>query len=71
MKGISVTKFFNAKFKNIVKTMGRLSNEYIPEHLFKMVIINANFVFRGLYKIMKMWIDPNTRKRIFVYGNDF
>lgn len=44
---------------------------YYPERLGYMFIINAPFIFRPLWAMIKPWLDPNTASKIFVMGSNY
>ena len=52
----------------VIKFILRLSQDYYPEILGKMVIVNAPFFFQGIYSIIKGWFDEKTRKKISLFG---
>ena len=47
-----------------------VGTNYYPESLWKMFLINAPAIFRGIWKIVSPWIDPITRKKIFILGGE-
>jgi len=36
-----------------------------------MFIINAPFLFSGIWAIVKMWIDDKTKEKIIILGKDY
>ena len=42
--------------------------EFYPETLWRMYLVNAPWVVKSLWKIIKVWIDPETLKKIGIYG---
>ena len=42
-----------------------------PEHLGNLFLINAPFLFRGLWSAIKGWIDPKTASKFVVLGSDY
>ena len=44
---------------------------YFPERLYRMVIINAPWYFPALYNMFKPFIDPRTREKIMILGDDY
>ncbi len=52
---ITILKFWESKTFNI----------------FSMFIINAPFLFTGVWAIVKMWIDDKTKEKIQILGKDY
>jgi hypothetical protein len=67
LNGISY-KTWNKSTMQVIKFILRLSQDYYPEILGKMVIVNAPFFFQGIYSIIKGWFDEKTRKKISLFG---
>jgi hypothetical protein len=67
LNGISL-KTWNKSTMQVIKFILRLSQDYYPEILGKMVIVNAPFFFQGIYSIIKGWFDEKTRKKISLFG---
>ena len=40
-------------------------------HILSMFIINAPFLFTGVWAIVKMWIDDKTKEKIQILGKDY
>lgn len=57
LKGVKITKIFNKKFKKFLKNMSTISQNYYPEILHKMYIVNAPFLFKGIWNIVKHMLD--------------
>lgn len=38
-----------------------ITQDYYPEIMGKMYIINAGYLFSGIWAIVKLWIDPVSR----------
>ncbi|EOD40372.1 hypothetical protein EMIHUDRAFT_222835 [Emiliania huxleyi CCMP1516] len=49
---------------------GMMSRNY-PETLYKQFIINAPRVFSAIWRIVRVWLDPNTREKVHVLGSTF
>lgn len=61
LKGVSLFKLFNGKFKKFLKMGIGITQDYYPEIMGKMYIINAGYLFSGIWAIVKLWIDPVSR----------
>jgi hypothetical protein len=68
LTGLSLSKHFSGKTRELLKPVfGQASANY-PESLWKLYVINAPFVFRTVWSIIKMWLDPQTQKKIYILG---
>jgi len=59
-----------AGFRIFRKTT-HIDQTYYPECLKSMIIINAPLSFRGVWAIIKPWLDPKTRTKVEIYGTNF
>jgi hypothetical protein len=48
----------------MIKISIRISQDYYPEMLHKMYIINAPWVFRTIWGMAKGWVDEKTASKI-------
>ncbi len=53
---------------DIFKETVRIDQAYYPERLHKIIFINAPFIFRPIWAVLKPWLDPVTREKFHVYG---
>ena len=68
LKGMG-TKHFSKKFYGPIKAALNIDQNYYPETLHKLFIVNSNWIFKGLWKVMSPFIDPLTKERI-EWGTD-
>ena len=68
-KGIN-SSILSKKFMTYVKALAKLQ-DYYPEILTGINILNAGFLFRSFYTACKIFIDSKTRKKIKVYGEKY
>lgn len=54
------------KAVNAFKRLARLDQEYYPERMGKIFIVNTPWVFPMLWKIAKIFLDPKTRAKCIV-----
>lgn len=64
LKGVSLMSLFFGKVKTFTKIATRIAQDYYPEILGKMYILNAGFLFRGIWGVVSVWIDKKTQKKI-------
>jgi hypothetical protein len=50
----------------MIKISIKISQDYYPEMLHKMFIINAPWVFRSIWGIAKAWVDEDTKTKIIM-----
>jgi hypothetical protein len=70
VKKLSV-KHLNKKFYNFVKMIASISQNYYPETLGQMFIINAGFFFKAAWTVCKGFLDKNVRNKIKTLGSDY
>ena len=68
-KGINKS-ILSKKFLSYVKTLSKLQ-DYYPEILAGINVLNAGFLFRTFYTACKVFIDSKTREKIKVYGDKY
>lgn len=66
--GISVITGKTKKFMKIASDVGQ---NYYPEMLGNMYIINAGFFFSAVWTIAKAFLDEKTAKKVSVLGSDY
>lgn len=66
LKGVSLSQFYSAF--NVVKEASSVAQDYYPEMLGKMFIINAPTLFSGLWVMVKPYLDEATVKKISILG---
>jgi len=55
----------------VFKKTIQIDQDYYPEALGKLFIINAPWVFFPLWRVVQFWLDPNTKKKFEVLGTDY
>lgn len=69
LKDLPISKLFSGRFKNFMMMIVKLNQDYYPEILGKMDILNAPFIFRGIWSIVKTWFDPRTGEKISIHSD--
>ena len=69
LKGISMTNLFSTKLKNFLKYLAKFSQDYYPEMLGKMFIVNAPFAIKVIWNMVKPWLDKKTSEKIEIHNN--
>ncbi|KAI9202559.1 CRAL-TRIO domain-containing protein [Polychytrium aggregatum] len=66
LKNISLSQFYNAF--HLVREASTIAQNYYPEMLGKMVVINAPMLFTSLWLMVKPLLDEVTVKKISIFG---
>lgn len=69
LKGVGLTKV--PQVYSYVKQASAMSQNYYPERLGKMYLINAPWGFSGVWNAIKGWLDPVTVKKIHILGSGY
>ena len=69
-KGIGITSLFGP-IKGFVKLASDIGQDYYPEMLGKMTIVNVGFLFRAVWSLVKSFIDPKTEAKITLLGSGY
>ena len=69
--GGSSTKLMKKKVYNFIKLASGVAQDYYPEILGRMFIINTPTLFSIAWKVVKPWIDERTQKKISTEGSKY
>eukprot|EP00899_Mesostigma_viride_P008693 jgi/Mesvir1/17825/Mv12919-RA.1 len=56
--------------KDFLRTIMQVDADNYPEHLFRLFIINAPFTFKGVWSIIRPWLDERTATKIQVFTHN-
>jgi len=70
LKGAGM-KIFSSKLREIIKLASSIGQDYYPEILGTMFIINAPLFFSGVWTILKHFIDEKTKKKIHILDSKY
>ncbi|KAI5070602.1 hypothetical protein GOP47_0014945 [Adiantum capillus-veneris] len=70
LKGVTM-KHLNKQVRHFIQKITRIDQDYYPEYLGKMLIINAPTSFKAMWQLIKPWLDKNTPKKIEVHGSSY
>ena len=68
LKKVKIFKVVTKKFKKFLNSVTFIGQNFYPELLNTMLIINAPFIFKGFWTVIKVWLDKETQKKIFIYS---
>lgn len=69
LKGVGITKV--SSVYSYVKEASALSQNYYPERLGKLYLINAPWGFSSVFSVVKGFLDPVTVSKIHVLGSGY
>lgn len=69
LKNVNISRMFDSKFKDFLKFVSVMSQDYYPEMLGKMFIVNAPFLFKGVWAVVKIWLDKKTKSKIEMHSD--
>lgn len=70
LKGFSA-KLMSKKVYDYLKTTLTTTQNYYPEMLGQMYIINSNLVFKGCWAVIKAFLDDKTKAKIIFTGKEY
>ena len=62
---------WNKNTMRMVKYVAKLAQDYYPEVLGKLYVVNAPVLVSGIWSVIKGWIDEKTRSKINILGSNF
>ncbi|KAF8060624.1 ALAAT2 [Scenedesmus sp. PABB004] len=71
MAGLSPGCHFTLTVKRFLETLSQLDQDYFPEHLGALFMINTPFIFRGFWAVIRGFLDERTLAKIKVLGCDY
>ncbi|KAJ1547968.1 cytosolic factor, phosphatidylinositol/phosphatidylcholine transfer protein, partial [Nowakowskiella sp. JEL0078] len=69
LKGVRLSEFNNVR--KIVQRLSQIAQDYYPETLGKMFIINAPTLFTGIWAVVRNFLDENTLNKISVMSSGY
>jgi len=66
LKGLPIGQF--PSVSSLVRTISQLSQDYYPETLGRMFLINAPVLFTTIWSVIKVFLDENTVHKIVILG---
>uniref|UniRef100_A0A6B2LE39 CRAL-TRIO domain-containing protein n=1 Tax=Arcella intermedia TaxID=1963864 RepID=A0A6B2LE39_9EUKA len=61
----------DARGSTLFKDTIQIDQDFYPEILGHLFIINAPWIFKGMWALISPWIDPVTSKKIHILGGDY
>ena len=57
-------KMLGHKTRSLVQYVSKIAQDYYPEQLGQLMIVNAPYLFSTVWSIIKGWLDEKTREKI-------
>jgi hypothetical protein len=69
--GGAAMKLMSKKVYGFVQRISKVAQDYYPEILGNMFIVNTPLLFSGAYAMIKPWLDKRTKDKISTHGKKF
>lgn len=69
LKGVGISKA--SQVYGYVKAASNMSQNYYPERLGRLYVVNAPWGFSGVWSMVKGWLDPVTVQKIHILGSGY
>lgn len=70
LKGVSLS-LVNKRIYGLIQTASKISQDYYPEIMGAMYIVNAPMLFTGIWAVCRSFIDEKTRAKIHIKGSKY
>ena len=70
LKGVGVS-LLTPKVMGFLKIASNIAQNYYPEMLWNMMLINTTFFFKAIWAIVKHFVDEKTRAKIIVEKSSY
>lgn len=70
LKDTSVMKLFSGDVKRFIQISSRITQDYYPEMMHRMYIVNAGMMFKAVWAMIKPWLDSVTQSKIVIISGD-
>lgn len=71
MKDFGVSQALSSDVRGFMSLAIKIAQDYYPEMMAKMFIINTGFTFKALWSIAKPFLDKKTKEKISILGSDY
>ncbi|MES1916544.1 MAG: hypothetical protein MHM6MM_008362 [Cercozoa sp. M6MM] len=70
LDGFAISKL-NSQVREFLRRISAVDQDNYPESMGKMFIINAPWVFKAAWKVIRPWLHERTRAKIEIVGSDY
>jgi hypothetical protein len=64
-------RHMSKQVRNFIQKITKVDQDFYPEYLGKMFIVNAPTAFKAMWAVVRPWLDKRTQKKIEVHGPNF
>lgn len=64
-------RHMSKQVRHFIQKITKVDQDFYPEYLGKMFIVNAPTAFKASWSMIKPWLDKRTQKKIEVHGGHF
>ena len=68
-KDVNVTKFLRGNLRKLIELGSYVSSNLFPETMKRMIIVNAPYLFKLLFGVVKTFLDKSTQDKIQIYSD--
>ena len=68
---LQTMKHMSKQVRHFIQKITKVDQDFYPEYLGKMFIVNAPTAFKATWAMIKPWLDKRTQKKIEVHGGHF
>lgn len=68
LSGVNTWSLFVGKTKQFLNLALEIAQNYYPEIMHKSFIVNAGYLFSGIWMVIKGWLDPKTQAKIHIFA---
>jgi hypothetical protein len=58
-------------YRHLLQGVSKLDQDYFPEYLGQMYLINTPWIFRSVWAVIKPWLGERTQSKITLVGTDY
>ena len=64
-------KHCSSDYYGAMRAMIDIDQYYYPEAVYRLYMINAPFIFKMAWKVIKRWLHPVTQEKVHILGEDY
>jgi hypothetical protein len=64
-------RHMSKQVRNFIQKITKVDQDFYPEYLGKMFIVNAPTAFKAMWTVVRPWLDKATQKKIEVHSGNF
>jgi hypothetical protein len=69
LQGFGLSKFW--EMKSLIRDSFQISQDYFPEMMGKLAVINAPSTFTVIWNVVKAWLSKETAEKVDILGSDY